>query len=59
MVECSQEIDTFNTTALSMVVMPADDVIFISGRLLGNGVIKNKHTIIVLNSPNVWLNNLP
>src|SRR5687767_10022118 len=38
-----------------MIVVPADDVVFIGIGLFSNTIVENEHTIVLLDGPHMWL----
>jgi hypothetical protein len=44
---------------VNVVIVPADDVVFIGVRLLSDAIIQDEHAIVLLTSPHVRFDNLP
>jgi hypothetical protein len=54
-IQRGQKVDPFDRAALGMIVVPADDVVFIGIGLFNNTIVENEHTIVLLDGPHMWL----
>ena len=59
MIQGGQKVDAFDGAAVDVVVVPADDVVFIGIGFLGNAVVDNQHPIGLLDGPDMRFDERP
>jgi len=58
-IQTGDKVDAFDIPLLEMIVVPANDVVFIGVWLFGNAVIHNHDTVFIFDFANMWLRNPP
>jgi len=59
MIDCVEQVDTFNGMSLCVIKVPGNQVVFLHVRFGLNSVVNDQHTVISFYLANQWLGLLP
>ena len=58
-IQCGEKVDAFDSPVLGMIVVPADNIVFIREGLFGDAVVKNDGVLRTLDLAHMRLGDLP